>query len=194
MLGHGSIVNANANSSTDLFKALKGGSNNFGIVTRSDLQTFAATQGGLYAGLLYMDYDTNKDAVLQQLIRLIDINEEHRSDTETVSSIYTNREETPSIVVQLILDDLNTLIPGSGYTMTLVFQPLPKYFASVSASAGARQGNSLGLSGSVTANSFIFLAETKALTIRDEAVINQKLAALAAELEAYAAGQDASTL
>lgn len=261
VLGDGSIVNANANSSTELFKALKGGSNNFGIVTRFDLQTFPATPGGLYAGLLFMDYDTNKDAVLQQLVRLIDTNEEHRDDAETVSFIYNNPDDTPSIAVQVVnvngienstsfaplnnltieydtrrrqsygtfitayeasgglrtswysicfqnninvlnkasslfeevVNDLNTLIPDSGYTMTFVFQPLPKYFASVSASAGAGQGNSLGLSDSVTANSVIFLAEAQALTVRDEAIINQKLAALTAELEAYAAEQDAST-
>lgn len=261
VLGDGSIVNANANSSTDLFKALKGGSNNFGIVTRFDLQTFAATPGGLYAGLLYMDYDTNKDAVLQQLVRLIDINEEHRNDAETVSFIYTNPEDTPSMAVQVVnvdgienstsfaplnnltleldtrmrqsygtfittyeaagglrtswyslcfqnninvmykarslfedvVDDLNTLLPDSGYSMTFVFQPLPQYFANVSANAGAGQGNSLGLSDSVTANSVIFLAEAQAATVRDEAVINQKLAALTAELEAYAVAQGAAT-
>lgn len=261
VLGDGSIVNANANSSTDLFKALKGGSNNFGIITRLDLQTFAATAGGLYAGLLYMDYETNKDAVLPQLARLIDINEQHRDDTETVSFIYDNEDDTTSISVQVVnvngkenstsfaplstltttfdtrmrqtygtfittyqdtgglrtcwysvcfqnkmavlkkaqalfeqvIADLNTLIPDSGYTMTFVFQPLPKYFADVSARAGAGQGNVLGLSDSVVANAVIFLAEAKARTVRDEAVINLKLAALTAELEAYAEAQGAAT-
>ncbi|TKA64294.1 hypothetical protein B0A49_10745, partial [Cryomyces minteri] len=41
VLPHGKIVNANANSHPDLFLALKGGSNNFGIVTRFDFKTFA---------------------------------------------------------------------------------------------------------------------------------------------------------
>ena len=54
VLADHSIVNANASSHPDLFWALKGGSNNFGIVTRFDCATFPVTRvfGGLVA------YDT----------------------------------------------------------------------------------------------------------------------------------------
>ncbi|EAA63242.1 hypothetical protein AN3274.2 [Aspergillus nidulans FGSC A4] len=41
VLADGSIVQANASSNTDLYWALKGGSQNFGIVTRYDMKTFA---------------------------------------------------------------------------------------------------------------------------------------------------------
>ena len=50
VLADGSIVNANALQRPDLFKALKGGSNNFGIVTRFDLQTYP--QGQLWGGFI----------------------------------------------------------------------------------------------------------------------------------------------
>lgn len=40
VLASGEIVNANSEENSDLFFALKGGSNNFGIVTRFDLKTF----------------------------------------------------------------------------------------------------------------------------------------------------------
>lgn len=40
VLADGSIVNANASSHPDLWKALKGGGGNFGIVTRFDLEAF----------------------------------------------------------------------------------------------------------------------------------------------------------
>lgn len=40
VLANSSIVNANAQTNTDLFWVLKGGSSNFGIVTRFDVQTF----------------------------------------------------------------------------------------------------------------------------------------------------------
>lgn len=40
VLANSTIVNANANENPDLFWALKGGSNNFGIVTRFDIKTF----------------------------------------------------------------------------------------------------------------------------------------------------------
>ena len=39
VLASGEIVNANKDTNSDLFKALKGGSSNFGIVTRVDMQT-----------------------------------------------------------------------------------------------------------------------------------------------------------
>ncbi|KAL4877055.1 hypothetical protein BJY04DRAFT_230882 [Aspergillus karnatakaensis] len=42
VLADGRIVNANTNENADLFIALKGGGNNFGIVTRFDMLTFPA--------------------------------------------------------------------------------------------------------------------------------------------------------
>ncbi|TGO62425.1 hypothetical protein BOTNAR_0114g00240 [Botryotinia narcissicola] len=40
VVGNGSIINVNATSNSDLFVGLKGGGNNFGIVTRYDLESF----------------------------------------------------------------------------------------------------------------------------------------------------------
>ncbi|EWC47300.1 hypothetical protein DRE_03419 [Drechslerella stenobrocha 248] len=51
VLGNGAITNANINQNPALFKALKGGSSNFGVVTRIDLYTVASS--GVYAGQLY---------------------------------------------------------------------------------------------------------------------------------------------
>jgi FAD/FMN-containing dehydrogenase len=42
VLANGLVINANATDNSDLFRALKGGSGNFGIVTRFDLETFPA--------------------------------------------------------------------------------------------------------------------------------------------------------
>ncbi|KAL2878164.1 hypothetical protein SGCOL_006414 [Colletotrichum sp. CLE4] len=42
VLASGEIVNANVSANSDLWRALKGGSSNFGIVTRFDLQAFPA--------------------------------------------------------------------------------------------------------------------------------------------------------
>jgi len=50
VLTDGLIVNANSRQYPDLFKALKGGSNNFGVVTRFDLKTFP--QGQLWGGFI----------------------------------------------------------------------------------------------------------------------------------------------
>lgn len=48
VLASGDIVNAKQTSNKDLFKALKGGGSNFGIVTRADIAAFE--QGDIWAG------------------------------------------------------------------------------------------------------------------------------------------------
>ena len=47
VLPYGKVINVNASASADLFRALKGGSNNFGIVTRFDVKSF---ESGLFWG------------------------------------------------------------------------------------------------------------------------------------------------
>ncbi|KAL7935512.1 hypothetical protein V8C35DRAFT_299670 [Trichoderma chlorosporum] len=51
VLASGEVVYASASSNSDLWLALKGGSNNFGIITRFDVATFPSTQmlGGIVA-------------------------------------------------------------------------------------------------------------------------------------------------
>lgn len=44
VLGNGSIIDANATSNSDLFRALKGGQGNFGIVTRFDVISYSQTE------------------------------------------------------------------------------------------------------------------------------------------------------
>jgi hypothetical protein len=51
VLANGTIVNASFKENPDLHKALKGGNNNFGIVTRFDLRAFP--QGEIWAGHTY---------------------------------------------------------------------------------------------------------------------------------------------
>ncbi|KAI9845650.1 MAG: hypothetical protein M1837_004624 [Sclerophora amabilis] len=50
VLAGGKIVDANATERPDLWRALRGGSNNFGVVTRFDLRTFS--QGSFWGGLI----------------------------------------------------------------------------------------------------------------------------------------------
>jgi FAD/FMN-containing dehydrogenase len=44
VLGNGTIVNANRTANADLWKVLKGGGNNFGIVTRFDVEAIPAVK------------------------------------------------------------------------------------------------------------------------------------------------------
>ncbi|KAL7625595.1 hypothetical protein AAE478_004815 [Parahypoxylon ruwenzoriense] len=60
-LASGQIVNANATENSDLFKALKGGSANFGIVTRFDMQAFDAPE--LWGGLVTYPTSTTQQHI-----------------------------------------------------------------------------------------------------------------------------------
>ncbi|KAH7202389.1 hypothetical protein DER44DRAFT_787188 [Fusarium oxysporum] len=63
VLGDGRIVNANKDNNADLWKALKGGSANFGIVTRFDVQAFDAPL--LWGGLVTYSAEETTDAHVQ---------------------------------------------------------------------------------------------------------------------------------
>lgn len=61
VLADGSVVEANESENTDLFHGLRGGSNNFGVVTRIDLKTF--DQGLVWAATLYNPLSVIDDQV-----------------------------------------------------------------------------------------------------------------------------------
>lgn len=65
VLADGSIVEANSEENSDLFKALKGGGSNLGIVTRFDLRTFTVPPTGVYGGLLFASW-SDLDVVINQ--------------------------------------------------------------------------------------------------------------------------------
>lgn len=56
VLADGQIINANSDQNADLFTALKGGSNNFGIVTRFDYQNYR--QGDFWGGFIFYPSST----------------------------------------------------------------------------------------------------------------------------------------
>ncbi|OLN97392.1 Bifunctional solanapyrone synthase 1 [Colletotrichum chlorophyti] len=65
VLANGSVDIADATRHPDLFKALKGGTNNIGIVTRFDLRAFLSND--IYGGVMAFPYSQNK-AVLQKFV------------------------------------------------------------------------------------------------------------------------------
>lgn len=64
VLANGQIVNVSASENSDLWLALKGGTNNFGIVTRFDSRTFK--QDHFYGGAVVAPI-TTADAQLQAI-------------------------------------------------------------------------------------------------------------------------------
>ncbi|KAL4894757.1 hypothetical protein BDV59DRAFT_192207 [Aspergillus ambiguus] len=69
VLASGRIINANSESNIDLFKALKGGSNNFGIVTKYELK--AIDNAHLWGGISIYDNSTT-DQQIDALVKFID--------------------------------------------------------------------------------------------------------------------------
>lgn len=61
VVANGTILNANANTHSDLWQALKGGSNNFGIVTNFEL--FAFEQRDLWGGVVVLPGSATNDLI-----------------------------------------------------------------------------------------------------------------------------------
>ena len=70
MLANTSIIEVNQQSFPDLYFALRGGGNNFGIVTRFDLETFP--QGQMWGGMTY--YPVTANASLLNSLRTFVVN------------------------------------------------------------------------------------------------------------------------
>jgi FAD/FMN-containing dehydrogenase len=68
VLADGQVANANATSNDDLWRALKGGSNNFGIVTRFDVRAFE--QGNFWGGIVLYN-DSASPLLLEAFDRLV---------------------------------------------------------------------------------------------------------------------------
>lgn len=63
VLAGGTILNVAASAHSDLFKALKGGSSNFGIVTSFKIKTFPL--GGIWGGNIYYQAEPTSDQQLK---------------------------------------------------------------------------------------------------------------------------------
>ncbi|CRG89198.1 Bifunctional solanapyrone synthase [Talaromyces islandicus] len=77
VLADGRIVDANENENSDLWRALKGGSNNFGIVTRFDMEALPSTD--IAYGLRMMSADHTSDFI-DAVVDFTDHYHEHDGD------------------------------------------------------------------------------------------------------------------
>ena len=101
VLASGEVVSANASSNPDLWKALKGGSGNLGIVTRFDLTTFPAQDiwGGMRASA-----KTESEALIQALVNFTDRNHEKPETAFIVNWTYMP-SMVPDVIVAHVLVD-----------------------------------------------------------------------------------------
>ncbi|EAW15010.1 FAD-binding oxidoreductase [Aspergillus clavatus NRRL 1] len=131
VISSGEIINANSTSNSDLWRALKGGSNNFGIVTRFDLATFI--QGDVWGGQLGFSID-NLDEVFEAFEGIAS-SAEYDPYTSIVTSVlfsggwsisnlvtYTKAIESPPLVLEPLLaiqpQISNTLVNTNLSTLT----------------------------------------------------------------------------
>ena len=113
MLANGGLVNANRTSEPDLFRALKGGANNFGIITRFHLATFP--QGNVSSTKLVNDI-SHREAVFEaftalagspnydvyaSLVTGLLFNATTKTWTISSSAVYTKPDPRPAVFANI---------------------------------------------------------------------------------------------
>lgn len=94
VLADGSVVDANEKENPHLFKALKGGGNNFGIVTRFDMVAFPSPE--LYGGAVFSPWD-QKDIFVDTLTTVIANADERPQDSQILLLQYTAGDPEPTV-------------------------------------------------------------------------------------------------
>ncbi|KAI7909451.1 FAD binding domain-containing protein [Pyricularia oryzae] len=115
VLADGSIVNANAtNEHADLYRALKGGSSNFGIVTRYDLNTFTAP-ATLWGGTIGFAASAGAQLIstLQKFVSVLG-DEGHQSDSAIVFWTYTQGGGLPEPIIISALHNVEGKVDAPG--------------------------------------------------------------------------------
>ncbi|KAI0600388.1 FAD binding domain-containing protein [Biscogniauxia sp. FL1348] len=91
VLGNGTIVNANSTSNADLWQALKGGSSNFGIVTRIDME--AIPSRNLYHDTRFLNYNYS-EAVLDAVVGYADADQSLADNALVIFFIYNGSDSS----------------------------------------------------------------------------------------------------
>ena len=132
-------MNANATSRSDLFRALKGGTNNFGVVTRFDLKPFP--QGPILGGNVAQTIE-NRDAVFKafadiagdpeydpyaSIVTGIAFNSTSKKWTISSAAIYTKPVMNPPVYAELLAIPTTTSTLAITNLSTLAAEPpIPK--------------------------------------------------------------------
>lgn len=104
ILADGRIVDANKEMHPDLFHALKGGGNNFGIVTRFDMVTFPAHD--VWDGAIIHSKDET-DSIIDALVSLTDNLDVADNPDAHFLGIWTHSPQMPDIFVTSVLTHLD---------------------------------------------------------------------------------------
>ncbi|KAF2502722.1 putative cytokinin dehydrogenase 1 [Lophium mytilinum] len=101
VLASGEVVNANRGENADLWRALKGGSGNFGIVTRFDMQTIPATK--VWGGVIVAPRSSG-DEIVEALVRFTNESEKRPEDAMIVGFTFNGAMFTDVVVLSVLVD------------------------------------------------------------------------------------------
>lgn len=111
VLADGKVINANANSHSDLWTALKGGSGNFGIVTRSDMYTFSAQD--VWCGIR-TSIRSHGDDLARMLVDFT--NNNHNNPQAALLVLYTfNVAMSPDVIVVQSITDTSGILNAPAF-------------------------------------------------------------------------------
>ena len=100
-------------SHADLFKALKGSGNNFGVVTRFDLKTFE--QGKLWGGFVIYPWNSTRDSSRQlEYLEAYGIaSQQGVDDFATVENLYIFNGSVPFLLGNILVDSKAQAYPAA---------------------------------------------------------------------------------
>lgn len=104
VLADGRIVEANKEQHPDLFRALKGGGNNFGIVTRFDMDTFPAHD--IWDGTI-VHSNEETDSVIEALVSLTENLDVAKTPDAHYLGVWGRSPQMPDIFITSILTHLD---------------------------------------------------------------------------------------
>ncbi|RYP60823.1 hypothetical protein DL771_010355 [Monosporascus sp. 5C6A] len=119
VLANGTIVNANRTTNADLWRALKGGGNNFGIVTRFDLEAIPARD--LYYDLRLLD-SAYSDSVVDAIVGFAD---QDQSLADDALVTFYSHDTSVSSEIHVCIIHVNTMGNKNSATTLHKIEDLP---------------------------------------------------------------------
>ncbi|KIL84642.1 fad binding domain-containing protein [Fusarium avenaceum] len=137
VLANGRIINANATAHPDLFKALKGGSSNFGIVTRFDMEAFPAEN--LYIERKIMSREQG-DKIIDGVVGFTNLDQSFKDNALIAIMTYDPKQERSIVTLTTIntKNDSNTTA-FDGFKSIPSLAPITKESQSLSQSSNRTQ-------------------------------------------------------
>ncbi|KAH7390741.1 hypothetical protein DE146DRAFT_766790 [Phaeosphaeria sp. MPI-PUGE-AT-0046c] len=169
VLASGEIVNANSTSHTDLWTALKGGSGNFGIVTRFDMYAFPAQNlwGGVRATMR-----SEGDSLAQILVDFTNKNHEDPQAAFMLSYDF-NPAAAPAVFVTQLFANTNGTADGPTFEK---IQQVPAVLEDLKESSMASMAASYSLPSGRQQNWFSLTFKNDVRIIKYASQLHDKLA------------------